>query len=622
MINLDELKSINLIEFANRHFDLRIQANGQAKCPFHEDSRPSFSVYRVGNNWFWKDHHDGKSGSIIDLVMELEKIGIGDAIKRFKHLEGIEDQLSSRGPSSSSYVKDSDIARIHAYLDETGALIWQKIKLRDGSYRCRRKDGEKWVYSLNGINPIPYRLNTFIGQPSVFLCEGEKDADTLSALGYPSTSGPFGKSSWPDDLTPWFAGKEIRIIYDVGNDDAARQAASKLFKVSEKIELLLVPLEAHEADITDYLDQFKTPEEKREKFAEIVARGLHYVPWKFDSLRSQLVGLDTVLPERVDWLWHNRFPLGKLSLICGDPGDGKSYFSIFMAAHVSTGRDWPDIPGPIPQGSVIILTAEDGLADTVRPRADANLADVSKIKIIEGIKDQNGVKVFNLIEHIPQLEEAVQAIEDVRLVVIDPITAYLGETDSHKNADVRRVLAPLSKIAEQNRIAVLAITHLNKDTAKKAVYRTMGSLAFTAAARAVWAITRDENDNHRRLFLPIKTNLSHDPKGLAFRIENSRLIFEDQPIEIRAEDALSNEVQDETTAIAQACEWLQEALSDGTLPAKDCFRMAKDNSISEASLRRAKQKLGVRSSKHGALEKSRWMWELPKMLKRDQLCPT
>ncbi len=608
-MNLESIKSINLIEFANRHYNLGVKASGQALCPFHKESRPSFSIYENGGTWLWKDHHDGKAGSIIDLVMELEKIGVGDAMKRIKFLEGIEDQSSTEGSLDTDLVEDSDIVRTHDYLDEAGVLVWQKVKLTDGSFRCRRKVDGKWVYNLAGIAPIPYRLNDIVGQPSVFVCEGEKDADTLTGLGYVATSGPHGKSSWPDELTPWFAGKGIRIIYDVGNDDAGRGVAFKLSQVSDQIELLLVPLEAHEADITDYLEQFTTPDEKRGKFAKIIAHGLPYIAHRLDNLKCQLVGLDRVEPERVEWLWQNRFPLGKLSLICGDPGAGKSYFSIFMAAHVSTGTPWPDRPEPLPQGSVIILTAEDGLADTVRPRADANNADNSRIKVLDGIKIKDRVRSFNLIDHVSALREAVQALNDVRLIIIDPITAYMGKTDSNKNADVRGALAPLCQLAEKHRLSIIGITHLNKDVTKKAVYRAMGSLAFIATARAVWFIAPDERDRQRRLFLPIKTNLSVDPQGLAFRIEGGRLVFEEDPIDIPAEEFLSNDSQEGTSALKEACEWLRQALADGPLSSKDCFRMARENHISDASLRRAKRTLGARSFKQSSSTGSCWMWK-------------
>jgi len=325
--------------------------------------------------------------------------------------------------------------------------------------------------------------------------------------------------------------------------------------------------------------------------------------------------LDSITPRPVRWLWPNRIPSGKLSLLVGDPGEGKSFLSIYVATRVTRGESWPDTEILSRRGSVIIMTAEDGLADTVRIRADAARADVSKIKILEGILNRDGEReFFNLNEHLSALEYAMQNTEDLRLVVIDPIAAYLGMLDSHKNSLVRGTLAPIAALAERYEVAVMAISHLNKNTAIEAIYRTMGSLAFVAAARAVWAVSRDKNDEtrDRRFFTPIKTNLSINPTTLAFRIVNNRVIFENHPVEINPEDALSNERREETSALGQAVNWLREALEDGPIPSVDIFRMARENHISDATLRRAKDRLGGESYKEGIAQDGRWLWRLPR----------
>jgi putative DNA primase/helicase len=234
--------------------------------------------------------------------------------------------------------------------------------------------------------------------------------------------------------------------------------------------------------------------------------------------RPVTVCLANVQPEPLHWLWPGRIPLGKLTLIAGDPGLGKSFVTLDVAARVSSGTPWPDLPDEeTASGSVILLSAEDDLADTIRPRLDAAGADAARVVALKGVllPESAGVTHFSLAMDIPQLEEVILQVEDVRLVVIDPVTAYLGRADGHKNAEIRGLLAPLAELASAHRVSVVCVTHLNKAAGTKALYRAMGSLAFAAAARAVWLVTRDKDDPARRLMLPAKMNLAPEVTGLA-----------------------------------------------------------------------------------------------------------
>jgi len=264
-----------------------------------------------------------------------------------------------------------------------------------------------------------------------------------------------------------------------------------------------------------------------------------------------LVRLSDVQPESIRWLWPGRIAMGKLTLLCGDPGLGKSFVTLDLAARVSSGLPWPDLPLlPNDKGGVVLLNAEDDLADTIRPRLDAAEADVSRIASIQAVRriiptGQTQETDFDLTEDLIALEAAITQTPDCRLVVIDPLTAYLGKTDSHKNAEVRAVLARLFELASRHRVALLAVTHLNKASTLPAIYRAMGSLAFVAAARAVWAAVRDNDDEtgRRRLFVPIKNNLGTDETGLAYSLEpagsTARVIWEPDPVDMRADEAMN-----------------------------------------------------------------------------------
>jgi len=333
-----------------------------------------------------------------------------------------------------------------------------------------------------------------------------------------------------------------------------------------------------------------------------------------------LVRMADVKPEPVRWLWPGRIALGKLTLIAGDPGLGKSFLTLDVASRVSTGAGWPDAIGVSHSpGGVVLLSAEDDPADTIRPRLEAAGADLSRIVVLQAVHAGGGgrssVRTFDLTRDLSALERAIRDTPDCRLVVIDPVTAYLGGTDSHKNGEIRGLLAPLADLAARYGVAVVAVTHLNKSGGGSAVYRTMGSLAFVAAARAAWAVVADKADPHRRLLLPIKNNLAANRGGLAYSFVDSpghdqpQLAWEEGAVSISADDALAVERGGKRSVVDDAADWLRDLLSDGPRAMKDVEDDARGAGYSLAALRRAKAVLGVVSRKPAF--GGPWEWSLP-----------
>lgn len=336
--------------------------------------------------------------------------------------------------------------------------------------------------------------------------------------------------------------------------------------------------------------------------------------------------LSDIEAQPLAWLWPGRIPLGKLTLLAGDPGLGKSFLTCDIAARISKGTDWPDGSAGGEAGSVIMLNCEDDAADTIRPRLDAAGADLSRVFVLDGI-DEPPHKVgkttrrsFSLERDIPTLEALLQQHSDCRLIVVDPISGYCGRTDSHNNTEVRGLLAPLSELAARHRVAVVAVTHLSKGAGGKAVYRAMGSLAFAAAARAVWVVVKDADDDERRLLVPGKTNLGRKPTGLAFRVESNPqgdgvLRWDAEPVLIDADELLRQETEREPagnrTERDEAKEWLTDVLSAGSVAANEVKDAAKSNGITSATLRRAADELGVVHKREGFGRGSRMVWMLP-----------
>jgi putative DNA primase/helicase len=332
-----------------------------------------------------------------------------------------------------------------------------------------------------------------------------------------------------------------------------------------------------------------------------------------------------VKPEPVEWLWPGRVALGKLTLIAGEAGLGKSQLSIAMVASVTTRGEWPCREGRAPQGSVVILSAEDGAADTVVPRLMAAGADRERVEIVSAVRDEKSRRSFNLSADLALLDQKISEIGDVKLIIIDPISSYLGpKVDSHVNAAVRAVLEPVSEMAARLRVAIVAITHPPKGTGTTAINRFIGSIAFVAASRAAFMVTRDADDDTRRLFLPVKNNLAPLGKGLAFRLEQrlvtdgivgSSVAWETETVTITADQALqaADDRGDGGGAGAEAEEFLREALAGGAVAVIDLKADAKEAGLSWATIRRAKDRLGVvaKRESHGRNGGGRWTWALP-----------
>ncbi len=330
-----------------------------------------------------------------------------------------------------------------------------------------------------------------------------------------------------------------------------------------------------------------------------------------------------IKPEPINWLWPERIALGKLTLIAGDPGLGKSLISVTISAAISKGYAWPVGGTSAPIGDIVFISAEDDPGDTVRPRLDAAQADCSHVHILKAIQsvelDSEGKptqRMFSLKNDIPVLEEVLTSLPNCKLVVVDPISAYMDGTESHANADVRGLLAPLAELASRYKVAVVAISHLNKNSNGNAMYRTMGSLAFVAAARAAFLVTKDKDTSGRVLILPIKNNIAKVKTGMAYSVieaENGApvMVWETEPVEMTADDALSigGQSDEEKGDTDWAIDFLEDILRKGPISATEIFKESKKLGIREKALRRAQKELDIKPRKLSFA--GGWVWSMP-----------
>lgn len=366
--------------------------------------------------------------------------------------------------------------------------------------------------------------------------------------------------------------------------------------------------------------------------------------------------------EPVEWLWPEKIPIGKVTLLIGDPGTGKSLVALDVAARLSRGGAWPNHQAatadraesknnlrqgdkekwrqgeeiidsqvslspclpvspsspphaatsnpsnaqPPTPGSTLVLSAEDNLADTIRPRLDALGADPRNVFVVPSIHD--------LRHDFAQLRVAVGSVPNCRLIIVDPINAYVGPADSHFQTVVQKVLAPLAELASEKRIAVLAIAHLRK-TDGAAIHRAAGSVGFVAAARSVWTICRDPENPNRQLLLPLKNNLSPAACGLAYSIEQHpthsapRIAWESAPLQQSAETALAPKNRGpESVELNDAAQWLKKNLEAGPWSAASLIRRADQFGFHKRTIQRALGRINGHTQNRGPL--NGWWWSL------------
>ena len=229
------------------------------------------------------------------------------------------------------------------------------------------------------------------------------------------------------------------------------------------------------------------------------------------------IGLNTVTSRAVEWLWPNRIPSAKLTILMGDPGAGKSFVSMDMAARVSVGKPWPS-GEPCEAGKVVILGQEDDLDDTVKPRIEVLGGDPKNIIYIMGISRAHGGSEYpDLLTDLGALRDSIEG-HGARLVIIDPLSAYMSGVDCYKDAEVRRVLTPVTRLAKESSCAVVGIMHMNKRDEGSVVYRAQGSIGFMGVARMVYLVGVDKEDKETRHMVPVKSNIRHNKTGLSYRL--------------------------------------------------------------------------------------------------------
>jgi hypothetical protein len=352
--------------------------------------------------------------------------------------------------------------------------------------------------------------------------------------------------------------------------------------------------------------------------------------------------LSTIRPEPVRWLVPGYLPLGKLVLLAGDGGHGKSAFTLRLAADVSRGRPCLGLNyADALMGEVLLVSCEDDYADTVIPRLLSAGADLPKIHRVDGVQAADGKPTPFSLAHYDAIAAELTKRPAVRLIAVDPAGSYIGRTgvDDHKDSELRSLLDPLAKLAADHRVTVLLVKHLSKGATVKAIHKVSGSAGYVNSVRAAFIVVPDADDQDRKLFLPLKFNIARKPAGLVYRTESlddadcsyilekhaghlddadrQRLASQlfrvawDGTTEVDADTAVSAATKsgDGGSKVDAAMVWLREYLAEYARSSDDVIGAGRDAGFSRDTLFKARKKMNgqVESSNLGL---PHWYWGL------------
>ncbi len=589
---------MNINELLKRFDSAKPSGHNQwrALCPAHADTQPSLNIREADDRILLHCF----AGCSFESILEQLQLHPKDLLLR--------DNGHNHKRIASTNRK---IVAEYDYRDADGTLLYQSIRYEPKDFNQRRPDGNGgWIWSLKDADDkmavplVIYRFSEVLraretGQ-LVFVGEGEKDVEALRKFGLTATTNAMGSGKWRYEYSQQLVGCNVVILPD--KDEAglkhAKQVETSLLGIARTVRVIELPGE-NIIDVSDWIDQGGT----RNELEQILTNESQSDSGPGKTVLHCMADIEA---ESVSWLWHPYIPRGKLTLLEGDPGVGKSWVTLSITTAISTGRGLGEMNLPMPH-KVLLASAEDGLGDTIRPRLDSLGANVSNVFAIEGALTLDNDK------GVATLEEYVASTEP-SLVVIDPLVAYMGgRVDLHRANEVRQVMAGLARIAERYGVAILAVRHLTKGGMSKAIYRGIGSIDLTAACRSVLLAGCDPEINERRALVHIKSNLAPLGSSIGFELSEGGFFWTGES-DLTAGQILSSDIEGNGLAIDEAMDFLRNELSEGPGDANQVQRGAKNAEISKRTLDRAKAKLKIKTNRHGESGKrggGKFTWELP-----------
>ncbi len=582
-----------------------------AKCPAHDDQNPSLSVTENRDGKVLVNCHAGCAPEAV-----LDALGLDWA-----------DLFPDGGdtPPARARTQQGKQDAVYPYFSESGELLYEVVRYRNPkTFRQRRPDGNGgYVWKLDGVDRVLYRLpelrEAVAAEPPVpvLVTEGEKDADNLCALGFVATTAAGGAGAkWLPQYSESIRGADVVIVPD--NDRPGGNYRDKIGEALQgtalSVRVLTVP-EPHK-DVSDWI---KAGAEAADIQAAIDTAPEWKPPAATDKAGPVLVNLADVEAKAVSFLWEPYIPRGKITIVEGNPGMGKTSLVLKLAAHLTRGELLPGETGSREPANVIYLTCEDGIADTIKPRFTGYGGDSSRFYVLQNrrVEDPDTGNVRETLITLQDLSDLASAIETVRpvLVVIDPVQAFLGpKVDMNKANEVRPVMASLGQLAETYDFAVVLIRHLGQSGKDRAIFHGIGSIDFSAVARSILLTGTDPQDEAVRVVAHLKHSCSAKGKSHAFGLPEGVFTWMGESDLTEHDLVAAAPSRDERTSLDDAVEFLEGELAEGPEPAEELLRRAEKLGIPERTLRRAQRKLGVMANREssGNGGAGRWIWRLCK----------
>lgn len=463
-----------------------------ALCPAHDDKQSSLSV-RIGNDQ--RAVMYCHAGCSVPTIIAAIGLSMGDLFLGAR--PPLEVSSSVRTAPAQGVTARPKLVKSYDYVDADGELLFQACRFEPKTFRQRHRGADgAWVWNLEGVTPVLYRLPQLLEAVSlerrVFIVEGEKDADALSELGYPSTTNPMGAGKWRETYSDHLAGADVVIFPD--NDDAGRshaeQVAASLFNRKATVKIVALPGLPDKGDVSDWLSSGDW-----DALEEIIGKTPRWSPDRFNTLRTRW---------RLDEVWENTEMMqppppvvpylawsARSTLLAAREKSGKSTLTGFMAAQVSRGGDF--LGEPCARGHVLIIGLEEFIGDTARRLREFG-ADGKQITLVDRFARETTDRPSEVREHI----EAVAPV----LVILDSLMAYSRGlvTDANNATQTQATVQGLTDLCHQTAVALVIIHH-----AKKADGKYRDSSAIGGAVDIIAEVfPPDENtDPTRRRVRPI-----------------------------------------------------------------------------------------------------------------------
>ena len=521
--------------------------------------------------------------------------------------------------------------RVHIYSDDDGNQIARKFinKKPDGRKFCRREqliDGV-WTKGTDKVSVPLYRAGKLLKiippneyeNAILFIVEGEKDVETMERLGFHATTTPAG--TWKPQYDKYVQRDDLDIVILSDNDMAGEERANNIYSFVKKVNqnLRWIKPTTIYSDCPDKGDISDIVNILGDKRAVQAVWNAVSDPSCAEDMGDNIAVtcLADVQETTVKWLWYPYIPSGKITIIMGDPGMGKTTLASQISSIITNGGTFPKNQDYQPSiytevdnlpRTVILQNAEDGYSDTIEPRLSSAGADVNKIYFI----DETADKPLSFTD--VRLEQVIKRYKPAA-VIIDPVQAYLGsDVDMYRANQIRPIMAHLSALADKYSVAVILIGHMNKASDKNALYRGLGSIDFVGAARSVvgvGAVERNDGCNYHRAIVHIKANLA--PKGEAVLFDlnpDDGFSWKGFDGKLTEEEVMTYEspkTWQNGGASDSAKEFLLAEVKNGRQLSKVVSEKAEHRGISSATLNRAKKELGIKSQKQG----DEWFYVLP-----------